>query len=378
MTECTFDDNMMAVINIIIIFLKLKEKLGDKSRIYSMYEKTKSENPDMFEYLEKCLLSIEIVNGSNKQIIIFPKYPVFNSLSGNLRDTVMDSVSRTTHRDKIVSLLGYTSAIKTKIESSYSLLKIEKIAESHMNDAFKISAIMSIVICAYMITFYDVLINYGEADFSSPRLIGLGRFALSLIQLSMSLVYAFYWLRFRIWEQPEKQSRGGEEPKVLEELSEDTGNKYVRFVVDKAKVVAKKLKLDVTLEFIHLILKGGVTTQPLYSSAEFYRVAMYVGVAFFGTFFHPALFFLHIMDIFCYNPEIGDIFKAIAINIKELAYVSFMGVVFTFVFCTVTFSNYMKNVYSGDESTDDMCQGMLDCILQLFVSGAIGETMESF
>lgn len=55
-----------------------------------------------------------------------------------------------------------------------------------------------------------------------------------------------------------------------------------------------------------------------------------------------------------------------------------MGVVFTFVFCTVTFSNYMKNVYSGDESTDDMCQGMLDCILQLFVSGAIGETMESF
>jgi hypothetical protein len=81
------------------------------------------------------------------------------------------------------------------------------------------------------------------------------------------------------------------------------------------------------------------------------------------------------MDIFCYNPEIGDIFKAIAINIKELAYVSFMGVVFTFVFCTVTFSNYMKNVYSGDESTDEMCQGMLDCILQLFVSGAIGETM---
>jgi hypothetical protein len=107
-------------------------------------------------------------------------------------------------------------------------------------------------------------------------------------------------------------------------------------------------------------------------------VALYVGIAFFGTFFHPALFFLHIMDIFCYNPEIGDIFKAIALNIKELAYVSFMGVVFTFVFCTVTFSNYMKNVYSGDESSDEMCQTMMDCIFQLFVSGAIGETMEDF
>jgi hypothetical protein len=46
-------------------------------------------------------------------------------------------------------------------------------------------------------------------------------------------------------------------------------------------------------------------------------------------------------------------------NIKELAYVSVMGVVFTFVFCTVTFSNYQKNVYSGDESSEEMCQSML-------------------
>jgi len=68
-----------------------------------------------------------------------------------------------------------------------------------MNDAFKISAITSIIICVYMIYNYDVLINYGEADFSSSRVIGLGRFVLSLIQLSMSLVYAYYWIKFRIW-----------------------------------------------------------------------------------------------------------------------------------------------------------------------------------
>ncbi len=125
--ECIFDDNMMAVINIIIIFKYMKEKLGDTSRLYSMYDKLRSEQLDMFEFLEKCLLEIEIVNAGNTQTIIFPKYPVFNSLSGNLRDAVMEKVQRTTHRDKIVSLLGYTSSIKTKIESSYSLLKVEKI-----------------------------------------------------------------------------------------------------------------------------------------------------------------------------------------------------------------------------------------------------------
>ena len=75
-----------------------------------------------------------------------------------------------------------------------------------MNDAFKISAFMSILICVYMMFYYDIIINYGEADFSSNRIIGLGRIVLCLIQLSMSIVYAYYWLRFKIWEQPEKHT----------------------------------------------------------------------------------------------------------------------------------------------------------------------------
>lgn len=194
--------------NIIIIFMKLKEKLGvDDSRVYSIYNNERKKNLELYEFLEKNLLQIEIINGGISQIVIFPKYPVFNSLTGGLRDTIMNSVQRSTHRDKIVSLQGYTSAIKTKIESSYTLLKSEKITEKHMNDAFTISAVMSLVVCLYMILYYDVIINYGEADFEAPRIIGLGRFALSLIQLSMALVYAYYWLTFKIWENPERKAR---------------------------------------------------------------------------------------------------------------------------------------------------------------------------
>ena len=68
-----------------------------------------------------------------------------------------------------------------------------------MNDAFRISAFMSVAICIFMMMYYDVIINYGEADFEAPRTTGLIRFALSLIQLSMALVYAYYWLKFKIW-----------------------------------------------------------------------------------------------------------------------------------------------------------------------------------
>lgn len=55
-----------------------------------------------------------------------------------------------------------------------------------------------------------------------------------------------------------------------------------------------------------------------------------------------------------------------------------MGVVFTFIFCTVTFSNYQKNIYDTESAEEEMCQSMMDCIFKLFVSGAIGESMEGF
>ena len=54
-----------------------------------------------------------------------------------------------------------------------------------------------------------------------------------------------------------------------------------------------------------------------------------------------------------------------------------MGVVFVVIFCTVTFSNYMKNVYE-DASLNEMCDGMVGCILDLYVSGTIVETMDKF
>lgn len=76
----------------------------------------------MHTYLEKCLLNIEITDDKNKdQIIYFPKYPVFSSLTGNLRDYIMGEVSRSSHRDKIISLLSYTDGVKQKIEYSYNL-----------------------------------------------------------------------------------------------------------------------------------------------------------------------------------------------------------------------------------------------------------------
>ena len=158
------------------------------------------------------MINIEINDEYNKlQVVLFPKHPVFNSLSGNLRDYVMTNVERGSHRDKIVSLLGFIGGIGEKKKKSYTLEKKENISEKNMNNSFVLSAVMSIVLCIYMMQFYDVIIEYGEAEFTSGRLIGLGRFFLSLIQLSMSCVYGFYWFKLRIWEKPQRKSRDASE-----------------------------------------------------------------------------------------------------------------------------------------------------------------------
>lgn len=56
---------------------------------------------------------------------------------------------------------------------------------------------------------------------------------------------------------------------------------------------------------------------------------------------------------------------------KQLMFVSMMGVAFVIVFSAITFSNYMKNVYGDIENEDEMCAGVINCILALFVSGTI-------
>lgn len=82
----------------------------------------------MMNHLEKSLIHIEINDSNNqKQTIYFAKQPAYYSLSDNIRDYVMNSVTRDTHRSKIVSLIGYTSSIKESIEYSYRLQKSEGI-----------------------------------------------------------------------------------------------------------------------------------------------------------------------------------------------------------------------------------------------------------
>ena len=106
--------------------------------------------------------------------------------------------------------------------------------------------------------------------------------------------------------------------------------------------------------FIHCVKEsvvGGKEGEKDDTLVKVLRVILFVSTSFFGTFFHPPLFFIHIIDLVCNSPILGSIFAAIAKSLQSLALVSLMGVVFVVIFCTVTFSNYMKNVYEDEAAS---------------------------
>lgn len=82
-----------------------------------------------------------------------------------------------------------------------------------------------------------------------------------------------------------------------------------------------------------------------YEASDFFKIFLFVLISFISTFIYPPLIFIHIIDYLLNLPLLGDIVQAIVQVSKPLLLVSMMGVVFTFIFCTVTLSNYVKNVY---------------------------------
>jgi hypothetical protein len=276
-----FDDDMLTVLDIITIYLKMKEAkvLNNNSRVFKAYERFKNDpkaqwnrvraenekkvppsekkpvDPEvaakekaereaeidrmtdammenytcLYSHLESLLLSIEVTDEKGTtQTVFFPNYPVFGSLAGNLRDHIMIKVIRDSHRDKIVSLLAYTDGVKEKMESSYNLEKKDNITEENMDQSFKVAGTLSVIICIYITLFYRISVADFEAEYYSSFLGSTTQLALSLLQLTFSILFVYYWARLQLWREPEtinreasSQEEGEEDPAGGDEEKEE-------------------------------------------------------------------------------------------------------------------------------------------------------------
>ena len=118
--------------------------------------------------------------------------------------------------------------------------------------------------------------------------------------------------------------------------------------------------------------------QRLYKNSTFWNHLVFLSASVIGTFYFPPMFFLHLIIIIARIEKLGTILKAAVYNIKSLLYMAALGFVFTYIFSTVTFSNYMKDLYSTDTEPAEMCDKVVDCVTSLYIGGVVGEGGEEF
>ena len=92
-----------------------------------------------------------------------------------------------------------------------SLLESKKknINESNMDDSFSVASKLSVIICLYITLFYQVSIEYQQAEYYSSIAKSSGLFVLSFIQLVFTILYVFYWYQLRLWYNPDTINREG-------------------------------------------------------------------------------------------------------------------------------------------------------------------------
>ena len=103
------------------------------------------------------------------QIIYFPKHPVYAYLSRTTRTSIMDSIDRSTHRDKIIGLVKTTNEITEEINYNFELDHETKffgfpvsIPASKISKYQNISLILALVIC--LLLFFTVSVIYYPED----------------------------------------------------------------------------------------------------------------------------------------------------------------------------------------------------------------------
>lgn len=108
---------------------------------------------------------------------------------------------------------------------------------------------------------------------------------------------------------------------------------------------------------------------------KFSNVVLYFVSSLMGTIYDQKLFMLYILYYFMKNQTLENVFKAITFNITQLGSVGILGVVFVYVFCLIFYETYALQLFQSSDPKD-MCEGILPCILDLYVSGTIGGSVD--
>lgn len=197
---------------------------------------------------------------------------------------------------------------------------------------------------------------------------------LDIIQLSVTLLYSilYYKCKFVLASYRAKK-------KVDAQISEERKRKDLGMAEEEAQKKEKKKGIKYTLGEVASSVKHLITNNPisiLFNNDEkFSYVVVYIASSLLGTFYDQKLFMFYILFYFMKNQTLENVFKAITFNISQLLSVGVLGLVFVYVFCLIFYETYALELMA-DKEPKEMCDGIIFCILDLYVSGTIGGSVQ--
>lgn len=104
---------------------------------------------------------------------------------------------------------------------------------------------------------------------------------------------------------------------------------------------------------------------------------MYLITSLLGTFYSQTAFLIYIIYFFLENEILSNVFNAIFYNLNQLFSVGLLGVVFVYIFSLISYETYALDIMA-EKDPDEVCDSIIGCIMDLYVSGNIGGSVEEF
>ena len=222
---------------------------------------------------------------------------------------------------------------------------------------------LSYIIIILWMTTTNVIIEYGDVTYQSPKHIQPIIIGLDIIQLIITMLYSVLYFKCKYTLAEYRASK-----KISEQQEESKKS------LSNSGIEVEKKGIMMMVQNVGSGLSNWVSRNPiviLYNNDEkFYMVVFYVLTSIFG-FYEQKLFMLYVLFYFMQNQTLENVFKAITFNLNQLFSVSLLGLVFVYVFCLIFYETYALDIMAGKDPKDN-CDTIYGCILDLYVSGTIG------
>lgn len=309
-----------------------------------------------YEFFEDKVASIEIVNKDRElQKIYFPKNYVTQFLQAPSQDRFMEEVSRNSANNKISGLLENFVHFYDEMKH-FEFLKFRQVQFNSNHFTFLKMTSYSFVL---FINLTLVVYNLGpDPKFRIENLISRVIFVIAIIVFALQVTLSGMWFILNF-------------PLDLQKTFILHGKSYEK--IKDSRISPKKI-----VKLLLFLYKFGIS---MLMNSYLLEIIVSTVCVLWGLLYSKIFFSVMLLDIVRSSSVLKNVIKAATLNLDQFLMTGLLGVVFVFIFSSMTFFSSLKDTMVFLEVDNfQMCTDYLHCFLTILnfgmrAGGGIGETL---